>query len=160
VIAPRAFLLLDRDMLKAVAAIALVASTANADPITYEPMKPAPAPAAPPEPTSRVPAYIAGGITAGLLVTTLVVWHHGSGDGGDVSGQTVIGDPTATPESRAQQGAIRRWYYEMGALGGVTVLGGVVTTVLWSRSEPIAPSSQLVVAPTAGGAIVAIDGRF
>jgi hypothetical protein len=135
--------------------IAALGATAVADdqePVYYVPMKPVPPPPPAPEPWSTTPAYIATGVTGALVIATGVVWLNGRGD----DGMTMYGEPTPDA-TRLHEAQIRRFYWEVGGLAGATVLSGVVTAVLWSKTGP---SHDVLVAPTLRGATVSLSGRF
>jgi hypothetical protein len=151
----------------AIAVVSLATMPAGAEPVAepvyYVPMTPAPPPPPPPLPYSKTPFYIAAAITGGLAITTAVVWRHGSGNGQDVGAEGLMlssTPPELTPEGREHLAAIRRWYWEMGALAGVTMLGGVVTTVLWAKSETPAVARHIQLAPVSRGAALSFDGQF
>lgn len=149
----------------AMVVVMMVAAAAKAEPpqepITYVPMAPEPAPPPPPpEPYSKTPFYISAGVTGALAITTLAFLYHGSGTGQDLSRDGIVVSamyPDSTPEGRARLKEVRRWYWEAGALTGVAVLSGVVTTVLYSKSER---HNRVGVIPAHGGAALTLDARF
>jgi hypothetical protein len=151
-------------ILAATVLVTMIGSAAIADStseITYVPMAPEPAPLPPPEPMSRTPAYIAGGISLGLLATTIVVFWHGSGDGStlaDAPGPVYRSDED-NPAHAAREAEIRHWYLEMTAVGGATILAGIVTTVLWTKSERH-DARRVQVSPISHGVAFSFGGGF
>jgi len=118
-----------------------------------------PAPMAIVPPPDRTNAYIATAVTGGALVAAiycLVKFDQSSGDAGKSDPGHLGTDAEA--KLRSAYDDADTWRTRTLVMGGVVLVGAVVSGYFWGEADPKRPS--IGVHPTNDGAAVSVSGRF
>jgi hypothetical protein len=117
------------------------------------------APVMPEAPADRTAAYIATGVTGAALlgaVVCLIKFNQASDDAGNSKPGQLGTDAEA--KLRAAYDEADSWRTRGFVMGGVVLVGAVVSGYLWGETAPKRPA--LGVHPTPDGAAVSLSGRF
>lgn len=110
-----------------------------------------PGPPLPPSPPSRLPAYVASGVTVVALGVAAVAYLEGHSRA-DL-GATALDSETL----QADRDAVSSWNTTMGIAGAVALAGAAASGYLWYRALH---GMQVEVHPAPGGGGVSLAGRF